>query len=140
MWVVSNTHHSKDHGPSTSPGHVRDLRLTPAPHQEPGRAVNDVSTSLLMVRFYELLEAASDANLQAAAALRQAALWLRDVTAAGAMGAIKAVQRGVGLRASINSREAVVDALAQLSQMPAEARPFADPTYWAPFVLVGREG
>jgi CHAT domain-containing protein len=104
-------------------------------------SVSDVSTSLLMIRFHEVLwETSSGSDLRVGAALRHAALWLRDVTTQEAVEFMEAVQAQVESRVSAASREAFASALARLSLLPNEARPFSNPTHWAPFVLVGREG
>jgi CHAT domain-containing protein len=92
--------------------------------------VDDTATALLMTRFYQNLlgkRPGLKAPLPKAEALREAKLWLRDLTAtevqalqtelrAGRLGAGPAVKR----------------------QVEAEAeRPYAHPHYWAAFILIG---
>jgi len=78
--------------------------------------VNDLATFLLMVRFYEELQA-DTANLSVA--LLKAQIWLREVTAV----TIKQIMQE-------NS----------LTDMPydwiPESRPFAAPEFWAGFILI----
>jgi CHAT domain-containing protein len=80
--------------------------------------VEDISARLLMERFYRALR--EDAPGAPAAALRLAQRYLRDLTLAE----VRAIRSGWG--------EDVAD-------MPtdAAARPYADPAFWAAYVLVG---
>lgn len=95
--------------------------------------VADRSTALLMQRFYECLvdDAMQDVaeGQRAARALRRAATWLRDASAA------ELVTRLHGL-VSVQGSEAPLPA-AELGWADLDARPYADPYYWAPFVVVG---
>jgi len=90
--------------------------------------VDDLSTALLMIRFYEHLlsrdSAAGAAGLRTpGAALQRAQLWLRDATTQELLAMLQG--RGGG------------GAVLRLAlEEPAE-RPFRDPYYWAPFVCVG---
>jgi CHAT domain-containing protein len=102
-------------------------------------AVADVATGLLMGRAYELLRA----GVGKAAALREAQLWLRDLTAAQAQ-EILAAQ----IAAAEQSAQAMAEpsrtglahlypALRRFALMDAAERPFAHPYYWAAFQCVG---
>jgi hypothetical protein len=102
-------------------------------------SVNDASTALLMVRFYELL---LQDKLAPPEALRRAQCWLRDATNAD-------------LDAYLSHHEAFALARQQQAErMPLSAvhtllgpvlkgdpneRPYAHPYYWAPFVFYGAE-
>jgi CHAT domain-containing protein len=79
--------------------------------------VDDLATFLLMVRFYEELQA-EPANLSVA--LMKAQTWLREVTAV----TIQQIMQEHGL-------------LDVPDEWLPESRPFAAPAYWAGFVLVG---
>jgi CHAT domain-containing protein len=97
-------------------------------------SVDDMSTALLMIRFYEnhLNQKQSPAE-----ALRNAQLWLRDVTnaelselfAAYKMNATDATTRMAYSTAHENFREH--------SLADPNAKPFSRPYYWAPFVFYG---
>lgn len=95
-------------------------------------SVPDLSSSLLMNRFYELLlkAASSDdhyAPVNPAAALAGAQRWLRNLTA--------------GRLLDYASRyPAVVEAFGpalKFARARPNARPFARPSYWAPYLYVG---
>ncbi len=91
--------------------------------------VDDLSTALLMIRFYEhhlVGDPGPDESTSPAAALRRAQLWLRDATTAE-------------LRTKLWDRKGhgFAGAVLRLAlEEPAE-RPFCDPYYWAPFICVG---
>ncbi len=106
-------------------------------------SVNDLSTALLMIKFYEYHrqgdQAAGMGPMPPVIALRQAQCWLREVTAAE-------------LLDYFNQHKALHDAERERLRMPAdttakgvirfsllspEERPFAEPYYWAPFIFVG---
>ncbi len=88
--------------------------------------VDDLSTTLLMIRFYEHLTrepATGVGAMTPTAALRRAQLWLRDATTEELLEMLQG--RGGG------------GAVLRLAlEEPAE-RPFRAPYYWAPFVCVG---
>ncbi len=103
--------------------------------------VEDVATGLLMGKAYELLQA----GVGKAAALREAQLWLRELTAAQAQEILEAQAA-----AAEQPTQAVVltemarMALAQLlpvqrrfALMDDTERPFAHPYYWSAFQCVG---
>jgi hypothetical protein len=100
-------------------------------------SVNDASTALVMVRFYELL---LQDSLAAPEALRQAQRWLRDVTNAKLETYLTRHETLARARRQEGERMALPAIQALLSQVlfadPA-ARPYADPYYWAPFVFYG---
>jgi len=100
-------------------------------------AVEDVATGLLMGKAYELLRAGKSK----AAALREAQLWLRELTAGEVAQILKA-------HAAVPPEQAVVEmarmAAAQLLPVQREyalrddsERPFAHPYYWSAFQCVG---
>lgn len=88
-------------------------------------SVADASTALLMVRFWEgcLMRAGAGAA-DPVAALRDAQRWLRDTTTGE-------------LRAWVRGRPLLAPVIAELEAVPGNARPYADPFYWAPFTFVG---
>jgi CHAT domain-containing protein len=89
--------------------------------------VQDPATALLMTEFYRQY---TTSGRPPAAALRAAQLWLRDATAADLSAALKALaEHGPD---QVPAGREVRFALAE-----PEDRPFADPFYWAPFILVG---
>jgi tetratricopeptide (TPR) repeat protein len=100
--------------------------------------VDDTATALLMDRFYRNLlgkRQGLTAPLPKAEALAEAKTWLRNVTveeATDRLGTItQSVPRGKGetaLRVKSQPAEGV---------KPKEAKPFAQPRYWAAFILIG---
>lgn len=96
--------------------------------------VVDLSTALIMCRFYELYLSATDLSateaLEPADALRIAQCWLARASAEEIV-------------AYCNERSSLRKALHQtihdraFGRMAGSAHPFADPYYWAPFVFVG---
>jgi CHAT domain-containing protein len=94
-------------------------------------SVDDLSTALLMIRFYEgHLRGdgfCGEGPMEPARALRRAQLWLRAVTVGELHRLLETVSpeaaAGLALRLEFEEDEA--------------ARPFADPYFWAPFVLAG---
>jgi CHAT domain-containing protein len=90
--------------------------------------VDDVATSLLMVRFYEnwLGSRPGTKPLPKAEALRQAKEWLRSLTAEevqNAVAGLPAAERGERARRP--------EAKGQV------ARPYVHPYYWSAFILIG---
>jgi len=104
-------------------------------------AVGDVATGLLMGKAYELLRAGKSK----AAALREAQLWLRDLTAAQAQEILEAQAAAAGQPTrEVALTEMTRLALAQLlpvqrrfALMDDTERPFAHPYFWAAFQCVG---
>jgi CHAT domain-containing protein len=104
-------------------------------------AVADVATGLLMGKAYELLRAGKSK----VAALREAQLWLRDLTAAQAQEILEAQAAAAGQPTrEVALTEMTRMALAQLlpvqrrfALMDDTERPFAHPYFWAAFQCVG---
>jgi CHAT domain-containing protein len=104
-------------------------------------AVSDVATGLLMGKAYELLQA----GRSKAEALREAQLWLRDLTAAQAQEILEAQAAAAGQPTrEVALTEMTRMALAQLlpvqrrfALMDDTERPFAHPYYWSAFQCVG---
>lgn len=96
-------------------------------------AVDDLSTMLLMERFYEYH---LQHGMEIAAALRQAQLWLRDVTAAELSERFSA-ERQVLLGSIRMSTEVVSREFRRFAMLNPDERPFAHPFYWAPFIFSG---
>jgi CHAT domain-containing protein len=90
--------------------------------------VSDVSTALLLGRLYTLY---LKEGLSIAEALRQARLWLRNATAAemGLADLYQEIHR--------RTRKNAFAAAQEKYRRRPEEKPFADPYYWAPFVLHG---
>jgi CHAT domain-containing protein len=93
--------------------------------------VDDQSTRLLMEQFYR----AALGGTPFAEALRRAQLFLRRLTRAEAE-ALLGERLGELARATgaVLGREVVI------VDSSTDERPFADPYYWAPFILIGRDG
>jgi CHAT domain-containing protein/tetratricopeptide (TPR) repeat protein len=104
-------------------------------------AVADVATGLLMGKAYDLLQA----GRSKAEALREAQLWLRDLTAAQAQEILEAQAAAAGQPTrEVALTEMTRMALAQLlpvqrrfALMDDSERPFAHPYFWAAFQCVG---
>jgi CHAT domain-containing protein len=93
-------------------------------------AVRDLSTLLLLERFYEL----HLAGATPAAALRAAQLWLRGETA----GSLSARFERERTHLTIMSYEKASDAWQYFTyNFKEEEQPYADPVYWAAFVYTG---
>ncbi|GAB4304176.1 MAG: hypothetical protein Fur0025_45800 [Oscillatoriaceae cyanobacterium] len=86
-------------------------------------AVNDLSTALLMIRFYQNVKQGETVTL----ALKHAQIWLRDATA-------EALQQW---SSQLNLRPTYRQQLRRFSTMEATAKPFASPYYWAGFCAIG---
>jgi CHAT domain-containing protein/tetratricopeptide (TPR) repeat protein len=104
-------------------------------------AVGDVATGLLMGKAYELLQA----GVGKVEALREAQLWLRELTAAQAQEILEAQAAAAGQPTrEVALTEMTRLALAQLlpvqrrfALMDDTERPFAHPYFWAAFQCVG---
>jgi CHAT domain-containing protein len=92
--------------------------------------VDDEATSLLMVRFYENLlgkRPGLTAPLSKVAALKEAKSWLRNLSAED----VKKARLRLPPQERTGRRQATV-------VRPTEGRrPFAHPSYWAAFILIG---
>ncbi|MBK8985340.1 MAG: tetratricopeptide repeat protein [Chloroflexi bacterium] len=95
-------------------------------------AVNDLSTMLLMERFYQLH---LQDGLDFASALRQAQLWLRDVTA-GEL-AERFGEERMKLKGSRLTLAEVGDYWRRFAAEEPESQPFEHPYYWAAFTFTG---
>lgn len=105
--------------------------------------VNDLSTMLLMVKFYTYHlrgdDAAGARPMRPAKALRQAQLWLRELTNAE-LSALFAGYKRSAPDAPTGSRMPYGMAQREFRRYTLDdpdARPFARPFYWAPFVFNG---
>jgi CHAT domain-containing protein/uncharacterized protein HemY len=85
--------------------------------------VNDLSTALLMIRFYQNLKQGETVTL----ALKQAQIWLRDATA----------EMLYQWSSQLNLRSSYRQQFRRFSTMEATAKPFASPYYWAGFCAIG---
>ena len=93
--------------------------------------VNDLSTALLMMKAYELLEAGQPKSV----ALREAQLWLRDLRAGEALKLVKAKE--AELRGERMAWVDIAPMRRSLELQDADERPFAHPYWWAGFQCVG---
>ena len=89
-------------------------------------AVNDLSTSLLMIKFYQLLKAGLSVSL----ALNTAQLWLRDATKED----LQTWKKQLPLRRVEKAN--LYDMLEKIGSK--EIRPFQSPYHWAAFCSVGQ--
>ena len=98
-------------------------------------AVNDLSTTLLMERFYTL----HLRGMAPAQALREAQIWLRDVTAGELAKQLSAQRRALYQAGqSDNSHFDYVTAMADhFGEMAAAEQPYNHPYYWAAFTFSG---
>ncbi len=94
-------------------------------------SVNDLSTALLMARFYDLWR---EGDLPPAEALRQAQIWMRDSAAAEMRDQFKAA---AGLTAQRMSEHSAAAFYARINWEDDDARPFAHPFHWAAFSYTG---
>ncbi len=108
--------------------------------------VEDLSTALIMVRFYECYLRGDPGEGQGpmppARALRRAQRWLRDVTADELLEYFerhKAIHEARRRTAEKRMPEEVAaQGVIRFALLDADERPFADsPYHWAPFVFVG---
>ncbi len=86
-------------------------------------AVNDLSTALLMIRFYQNVKNGETVPL----ALKHAQIWLRDVTVEG----LQVWSSKLTLRPTYRQQ------FQRFSKMEGTAKPFASPYYWAGFCAIG---
>ncbi len=100
--------------------------------------VDDTATALLMDRFYRNLlgkHANGGKRLSKAAALREAKDWLRNVTASEALERLGTLTQGV-VRGERPAREEM-QAVPTPKDAGKDYRPYANPRYWAAFILIG---
>jgi CHAT domain-containing protein len=95
--------------------------------------VDDLSTALLMIHFYEQYlrgdTAGEEGTVSPTTALRRAQLWLREATTAELRAMVKRRESGCG--------PSFAGAVLRLALEEPLERPFRDPYHWAPFVCVG---
>ena len=96
-------------------------------------AVNDLSTMLLMEHFYRLH---LQESMDIAVALRQAQIWLRDVTA-GELAERFAAEEEIALGQTRMPIEAASEYYSRFAEHRSQDRPFAHPYYWAAFTFSG---
>ena len=89
-------------------------------------AVNDLSTSFLMIKFYQNLQEMDSVPI----ALNQAQIWLRSVTKE------ELYAWGESLPLPLYEKMPYLDSA--LRELPPNAVPYASPYYWAAFCAVGQ--
>jgi CHAT domain-containing protein len=104
--------------------------------------VNDISTALLMRKFYELhLAGDRERNMKPmppARALRLAQVWLRDVTSGELFDFFTAHRGPQSVLTHPKSSKVAAAGAAMFGLDEPDHRPFAEtPYHWAPFVYVG---
>lgn len=97
-------------------------------------AVSDLSTMLLMERFYRHY---LQDGLAIPKALRRAQLWLRDVTAGELLTYFEAEQDRVLSEKPKMSAEIINDQFVRFATLPADSQPFKHPYHWAAFTFNG---
>jgi CHAT domain-containing protein len=97
-------------------------------------SVNDLSTALLMIKFYtyHLKD-----GLTPAQALRKAQLWLRDVTNAELTELFDVYRNAEHSSQTRMAYETAQERFSVHSRAEPDEKPFAHPYYWAPFVFYG---
>ena len=96
-------------------------------------AVNDLSTTLLMERFYYLH---LKKNISIPKALQQSQIWLRDVTA-GELAERFANEEEIALEENRNLSGRASEYYSRFAEYNSDERPFAHPYYWAAFTFNG---
>nr|WP_267879548.1 CHAT domain-containing protein [Kamptonema formosum] len=92
-------------------------------------AVNDVSTAILMIRFYELL--LSEIRPPVAIALRESQLWLREATVQ------KLVEWVADCQLIADAKKQEIQDYIKWGENP-ENKPYQSPHFWAAFCAVGQ--
>ena len=92
-------------------------------------AVNDVSTAILMIKFYELL--LSESRPPVAIALRESQLWLRGVTVQ------KLVEWVADCQLIADAKKQEIQDYIKWGEKP-ENKPYQSPHFWAAFCAVGQ--
>jgi CHAT domain-containing protein/tetratricopeptide (TPR) repeat protein len=102
-------------------------------------AVDDLSTALLIERFYRYHLEGNPDCLPPAQALRRAQQWLRDEVTAK-MAAETCLQRAQeALQAKdVQAFKSAQEAFFYYDRKMPDSRPFAHPVYWAPFTMSGQ--
>lgn len=96
-------------------------------------AVNDLSTMLLMERFYQLH---LQDGLEIATALRQAQIWLKNATA-GELAAHFEAEEETALNKVRMPIETASAQYRRFTEFPEQLRPFEHPYFWAAFTFSG---
>ncbi|NMG61250.1 CHAT domain-containing protein, partial [Geitlerinema sp. P-1104] len=91
-------------------------------------AVNDVSTAILMVKFYEEMQAQPSVAL----ALKQAQQWMRTVTKQKLTAWLNESESALTPHPKAKLRETL-----KLGFKPASYRPYEHPIHWAAFCAIG---
>ena len=92
-------------------------------------AVNDVSTAILMIRFYEIF--LSETRPPVAIALRESQLWLRSLT-------VKALREWVEESKLLSSKHKEVIKKQYKRGYKQDYQPYEKPLYWAAFCATGQ--
>jgi len=92
-------------------------------------AVNDVSTAILMIRFYEIF--LSETRPPVAIALRESQLWLRSLT-------VKALREWVEESKLLSSKHKQVIKKQYKRGYKQDYQPYEKPLYWAAFCATGQ--
>ena len=92
-------------------------------------AVNDVSTAILMIKFYEIL--LSESHPPVAIALRESQLWLRSLTVENLLKWVEASEL-----LNIKQKEVIQDSFAY--GYDEDYQPYEAPRFWAAFCAVGQ--
>ena len=97
--------------------------------------VGDAATALLMARFYAVLFEDGRQVVHPAEALRQAQLWLRDLTVEELRALAEAGEAAVAARTGVERRFALAFAAGGLAECipQGEGRAFGQPLHWAGF-------
>lgn len=90
-------------------------------------SVNDLSTALLMIKFYQNLQTGSTI----AFALQQAQLWLRDIKK-------RELEQWIDAKQILLDATTKVTLRRRLYRLPNDAQPFHNPLYWAAFCAIGQ--
>jgi CHAT domain-containing protein len=104
--------------------------------------VNDLSTALLMLKFYEYhlggTETAAESRMSPAAALRSAQLWLMKATSAELVECFKAFKQPASEAPNhLRPYVATQERLLSYALHNPDDQPFRHPYYWAPFAFSG---
>jgi len=92
-------------------------------------AVNDVSTAILMIKFYELFR--SESRPAVSVALRESQLWLRDLSVGDLLKWVAASEL-----LSSEHKEKIKNRYSRGYKQ--DYQPYQSPMYWAPFCAVGQ--
>jgi CHAT domain-containing protein len=91
-------------------------------------SISDLATALLMTRFYDLL--AKQLVEEPAGALRQAQLWLRELT-------VEDAEAYIAARPALRQHQAARGKELRAGQTDPSARSFSNITRWGAFVFTG---